>query len=405
MTLEALSSQIEQLDVQLKNAASKSVNILLTSRNWLIGFYIVEFEHSGKDRATYGKSLTEELAKSLDQKGFSKRNLWLYRQFYRAYPQIGQALLKSPHFLNPPSASSQKNPKAIDNHGDTILQSLPAEFAKAKKTDALEILQSPIAEFKTSAHWQQSLQNLPTLHTPGQKLLSKLSYTHLSLLLPIEDPLQRTFYEIEAIKGTWSVRELKRQMASLYFERSGLSVSPELLSQITQEKSEPQITQHLPKDLYTFEFLGLPPHLAVEEANLETALLDHLQAFLLELGHGFCFEARQKRLLIGEDYYFVDLVLYHRILKCHVLIELKVGSFSHENAGQLNTYLNYYRAEISENTDNPPVGILLVADQNKPLVQYATANMDENLFVREYLLQLPSKEVLTSFIQNELNTL
>ncbi|MFT6241046.1 MAG: putative nuclease of restriction endonuclease-like (RecB) superfamily [Akkermansiaceae bacterium] len=184
-----------------------------------------------------------------------------------------------------------------------------------------------------------------------------------------------------------------------------MSASPEALSQLTQEKTEPQTTSHLPKDLYTFEFLGLPNHLAVEESDLETSLLDHLHSFLLEFGHGFCFEARQKRILIGEEYFFVDLVLYHRILKCHVLIELKVGAFSHENAGQLNTYLNDYRAEISEDSDNPPIGILLVADKNKALVEYATAGMDQNLFVRKYLLQLPSKEVLTSFIQRELEIL
>ncbi len=266
-------------------------------------------------------------------------------------------------------------------------------------------MRSPVALFTQSQIWQKNLSELPEAHVPGEKLLQKLSYTHLQRLFPIEAPLQRTFYEIEAIKGTWSVRELKRQISSLYFERSGLSTNPELLSQITQENAPTATPQHLTKDLYAFEFLGLPSHLAIEESDLEIALLDHLQAFLLELGNGFCFEARQKRILIGEEYFFVDLVLYHRILKCHVLIELKVGTFSHENAGQLNTYLNYYRTEISEESDNPPVGILLVADQNKPLVEFATANMDENLFVREYLLQLPSKEVLTSFIQRELGSL
>ncbi len=405
MTIDLLTSQITELDRRLKHAAAKSVNYLLTSRNWLIGFYLVEYEHSGDDRAEYGKALTEKLAKQLNTKGLSARNLWLFRQFYLAYPQIGLALQGRTEILQSPLAESEDVARFTENEEGIILHSASAESSSTKKLTTLPILQSVIAELNKSEKWAKTLHQLPPLHVPGEKLLEKLSYTHLSILLPIEDPLQRTFYEIESIKGTWSVRELKRQISSLYFERSGMSKSPEILSEITQEKAISAPSQHLAKDLYTFEFLNLPTHLAVEESELETALLGHLEAFLLELGHGFCFEARQKRLLIGDEYYFVDLVLYHRILKCHVLIELKVGAFSHENAGQLNTYLNYYRAEICEPSDNPPVGILLVADQNKALVEYATAGMDENLFVREYMLQLPSKETLRSFLEKELTSL
>lgn len=400
MNLDLLTSQIAELDDRLKHAAAKSVNYLLTSRNWLIGFYLVEYEHAGEDRAEYGKALTETLAKRLNAKGLSARNLWLFRQFYLAYPQIGLALQKQPNILQSPSAESPAEVKP-----NNILHPVRSESAMTEESSSLPILQSPIAELSKSEKWTAVIKDLPSLHVPGEKLLQKLSYTHLSLLLPIEDPLQRTFYEIEAIKGTWSVRELKRQISSLYFERSGMSKSPDFLSEITQEQITSESCQHLAKDLYTFEFLGLPTHLAVEESELETALLEHLENFLLELGRGFCFEARQKRLLIGDEYYFVDLVLYHRILKCHVLIELKVGAFSHENAGQLNTYLNFYRAEICEESDNPPVGILLVADQNKALVEYATAGMDQNLFVREYMLQLPSEETLLTFLKKELTSL
>ncbi len=405
MNLQLLTTQITQLDDELRNAASKSVNILLTARNWFIGFCIVEYEHSGKDRADYGKSLTKELAQRLDTKGLSARNLWLFRQFYLAYPQIGEALANHPLILQTPFALSLRAPKTTENEGTPKVRPPVAlsEISPPPATD--EKVRSPVALFINSKTWRDNLARLPKIHAPGEKLLQKLSYTHLQRLLPIEDPLKRTFYEIEAIKGTWSVRELQRQVTSLFFERSGLSTDPALLSQITQNEVSPAKPQHFARDLYAFEFLGLPAHLAVEESDLETALLENLQCFLLEFGHGFCFEARQKRLLIGEEYFFVNLVLYHRILKCHVLIELKVGTFSHENAGQLNTYLNYYRSEISEETDNPPIGILLVADKNKALVEYATANMDENLFVRKYLLQLPSKEVLTSFIRSELAAL
>lgn len=181
-----------------------------------------------------------------------------------------------------------------------------------------------------------------------------------------------------------------------------MSKSPTLLSQQTHQKTVPQSATHFIKDVYAFEFLGLPLKDAVEESDLQTALLDDLRTFILEMGNGFCLEARQKRVLIGDEYFFIDLVFYHRLLKCHVLIELKVDAFNHVNAGQLNTYLNYYKKEIKQSDDNDPIGILLVTDKNQALVQYATAGMDENLFASKYLLQLPSTQQLQDFIIKEL---
>ncbi len=207
------------------------------------------------------------------------------------------------------------------------------------------------------------------------------------------------------MKGTWSVRELKRQINSLYFERSGLSKSPEKLSAMIAEKAEPLVPADIIKSVYTFEFLGLYAKDVVEEHDLETALLDHLQEFILELGRGFCFEARQQKILIGDEYFFIDLVFYHRILKCHVLLELKIDEFTHTNAGQLNTYLNYYKAEVTQPGDNPPVGILLVTNKNNTLVEYATAGMDNKLFVSKYLVQLPGKKQLEDFVSEELKKL
>jgi predicted nuclease of restriction endonuclease-like (RecB) superfamily len=215
----------------------------------------------------------------------------------------------------------------------------------------------------------------------------------------------RSFYAIEAIKGTWSVSELKRQINSLLFERSAISKKPELLIQQINQSIPEATTKGLIKDLYTFEFLGLPSKDAVHENELEKGLLDHLQEFILELGHGFCFEGRQKRILIGDEYFHIDLVFYHRILKCHVLIELKVGEFSHNNAGQLNTYLNYYKSEMTETTDKDPIGILLVTNKNETLVEYTIAGMDEKMFVREYMLQLPDKETIADFIKEELRNI
>ncbi len=369
-----LSNQIEKIDYSFSQSAGKAVNVLLTSRNWLIGFYLVEYEHNGKDRGSYGKSLTEELAKRLKRKGLSSRNLWLYRQFFLAYPEIGYAV-----------ASTQ--PTAI-----------PLSSSHS------EILQSPTAEFIEYDNWVQKQNPNTLVHNAPDLLILKLSFTHFTLLTPIKDRLKRTFYETEAIRGTWSVRELKRQINSLYYERAALSTSPDKLRDLTEAKRHnlPAITtpaRSLTKDIYTFEFLEIPEHLAVEEQDLESALLDNLRSFLLEMGHGFCFEARQKRILIGEEYFYIDLVFYHRILKCHVLVELKVGDFSHESAGQLNTYLNYYRKKIMEKDDNPPVGLLLVAEQNSALVEYATAGMDNNLFVKKYLLKLPDQASIKAFIQ------
>jgi predicted nuclease of restriction endonuclease-like (RecB) superfamily len=198
------------------------------------------------------------------------------------------------------------------------------------------------------------------------------------------------------------VRELKRQINSLYFERSGMSAKPEWLSELTQQKAETANPTDIVKSLYAFEFLGLKTKDALEESDLETALLDHLQDFMMEMGHGFCLEARQKKMLIGDEYFFIDLVFYHRILKCHVLVELKVEDFNHHNIGQLNTYVNYYKAKEMQTDDNPTVGILLVTNKNNALVEFATAGIDNHLFVSKYLLELPKKEQLEAFINNEL---
>jgi predicted nuclease of restriction endonuclease-like (RecB) superfamily len=404
MQLTNLSQHIDQLDHSFGQAAAKAVNSLLTARNWLIGFYIVEYEHNGQDRAEYGKSLTKELAKRLNTKGLSARNLWLYRQFFLTYPQIGTAILESPLIQNRIVQSPSALLENDESQNDAGIVPSPLSLSvKNSKINDLEIVHTPYALLENSLVWKDLLDNMSKVHSNGERLIQKLAFSHLKLLIPMDDHLKRAFYEVECIKGTWSVRELKRQISTLSFERSALSKDPEALSKLTQEKipftPDPR---HIAKDIYTFEFLGLPEHLAVEESDLETALLEHLQEFLFELGHGFCLEARQKRILIGDEYYFIDLVFYHRILKRHILIELKIGDFSHENAGQLNTYLNYYKAEIVEKGDNPPIGLLLVADKNTPLVEYAIAGMDEQLFVKKYLVNLPQPKELENFIINQL---
>jgi len=372
LNFESLVAEIEQTHQHFQQQAVKAVNISLTIRNYLIGFYIVEFEQNGEDRAAYGSKLLDSLAAKLSIKGLVSAEISRCRQFYFCYPQILGAL-------------TQEFKNLVPQH---ILGTLSQESNMGVDPSIM-----------VSSNLQSTKSNL---YVPGEKLLSKLSFSHLVELIKIQDHLKRTFYEIECIKGTWSVRALKRQINSLYFERSGMSAKPELLSEITQQKAETANPTDVVKSLYAFEFLGLKTKDALEESDLETALLDHLQDFMMEMGHGFCLEARQKKMLIGDEYFFIDLVFYHRILKCHVLVELKVEDFNHHNIGQLNTYVNYYKAKEMQTDDNPTVGILLVTNKNNALVEFATAGIDNHLFVSKYLLELPKKEQLEAFINNEL---
>ncbi|MDR1671781.1 MAG: PDDEXK nuclease domain-containing protein [Alistipes sp.] len=379
MNFNELKQGIQTLSDSFRQNAALAVNTHLTVRNWLIGFYIVEFEQNGDDRAKYGAKLLQNLADGFNEDGLSYRNLNLYRKFYNAYPQVSVFV-----------------PGFMQKHFGSIGQT-PIAQLQIPESHSNAIMQTPSAQLVRPQESPKSI--------PADKLLSRLSFSHITLLLPIEDPLKRLFYEIETIKGTWSVRELKRQINSLYYERSGMSRNPALLSEITQMSVEPGNMLDTIKSPFTFEFLGLKAKDVVYESDLEQALIEHLEDFLMELGHGMCFEARQKRLIIGGEYYFVDLVFYSRILKCHVLCELKVSGFSHEHIGQLKTYVNYYRKEVMRPDDNPPVGILLVTDKNQALVEYAMADSDRDIFVSKYMLELPTQEQLIRFVNEEVTKL
>jgi len=239
------------------------------------------------------------------------------------------------------------------------------------------------------------------LHPPHRLLVERLSFTHLVELIALDDPLKRAFYEIECIRGNWPVRTLKRQIATLYFERSGLSWDKEKLAAMVKADAEMEDTRLTIRDPYIFEFLGLRAKDAVAESDLEAALVENLRDFLLELGHGFCLEAQQKSIVIGKTRGFVDLVFYHRILRCHVLVDLKVDEFRHEHIGQLNTYVTWYRKHIMAEGDNPPVGLLLCTGKDHALVEYALAAMDNRLFVSKYQLELPGKDELERFLDEK----
>jgi predicted nuclease of restriction endonuclease-like (RecB) superfamily len=230
-------------------------------------------------------------------------------------------------------------------------------------------------------------------------LIQRLSFTHLAELIQLSDDTQRRFYEVECIRGNWSVRELRRQIDSLYYQRSGLSKDKGRLSVQTHAKSEPLHPGQIIRDPYIFEFLGLRSRDVMGESDLEDALLDRLQDFLLEMGHGFCFEARQKRILIGDEHFFVDMVFYHRVLKCHVLVELKTTAFTHEHLGQLNTYVAYYKQHEMTPGDQPPVGILLCTRKNEALVEFALGDLSNKLFVSRYAVEMPKKQEMERFLK------
>ena len=370
---QSLISCISQTHAVLQQNARQAINQNLTIRNWLIGCYIVEFEQHGEDRATYGARLLAEMAKALKAKrikGLNNRTLHNCRLFYIAYPQI--------------------------------LQSVTAKLQKELPT---QILQSATAKFEVTS--PNSIRGSLTPESPDEypippeTLLSRLSFTHFVELIRKDDPLERLFYEVETIKNNWSVRELERAMNTALYVRTGLSKNKEAVIQKFKNQ-KPADTEDVMREPYSLEFLGLAELPSYSESDLEQAILNHLQYFLMELGTGFCFEARQKRITFDNTHHWIDLVFYHRILKCHVLIDLKIGKFDHADAGQMNVYLNYYKDNERAEGDNPPVGLILCGDKNEALAKYAVTGMDNRLFVSKYLVNLPDKKLLEAFIKKEL---
>ena len=216
----------------------------------------------------------------------------------------------------------------------------------------------------------------------------------------MDSPLKRSFYEMQAIKNNWSVRVLKRAINSMQYERTGLSKDKRA---VMQEKVK--INDTKPEDIlknpYILEFLGLDEKPSYTETDMEASTITHLQTFLLEMGRGFCFEARQKRITFDNTHYRIDLVFYHRILKCHVLLELKMEDFTHADAGQMNVYLNYYKVNEMQEDDNPPIGIILCAGKDDALVKYATMGLPQKVFVSKYLINLPTESDLQKIINEE----
>lgn len=333
-TLEEKNKDYEQLinNISLtlqqgrENAvASINRNIVLTY--WNIGKFIVEYEQSGYEKATYGSETLSKLSADLSLKfgkGFSRSNINRMRSLYLTYPICA-----------------------------------------------------------TLSH--------------------KLSWSHYVELLKIEDEQERSFYLQECENEHWGVRELKRQMNSMLFHILSLSKSKQEVLSLSKQGQIIEKAEDVVKDPYIFEFVGLPELPVYTEGDLEEALINNLSQFLLELGKGFTYVGRQQRINIGGRIYKVDLVFYHRILKCFVLIDLKKGEVQHEDIGQMNLYLNYYREEMNTEGDNEPIGIVLGAYRDKLMVQYATQNISNQLFVSKYQLYLPNKEQLENEIRRFVN--
>jgi len=365
---EELVNSIYQTHCILQENAAKAINYNLTVRNWLIGCYIIEFEQNGEDQAKYGTGLLEKIAKKLQNKGLKglhRRALNTCRLFYQTYPQIWLTL----------SAELQ------NSQYRNMLPVVPAE--------RLNIWLTASAKLENN------------INVPPELLLSRLSYSHFIELIRVEDELQRFFYEVETIKNNWNIRELRRAIDTSLAFRTVMSTNKEAV--IAKIKNlRPTTNAEIIRNPYILEFLDLDEKSEYNESELEQQILNHLQEFLIELGTGFCFEARQKRITFNNKHYRIDLVFYHKILKCNVLIDLKLNEYDYSDAGQMNLYLNYYKDNEMSEGDNPPIGIILCSDKDDTLIKYSTAGMDDQLFVSKYLVKLPEKKVFELFMKREL---
>lgn len=371
-SFDELTKIIRDTHDAAQTTAVKAINRMQTMRNWLYGYYIIEFEQHGKDRAEYGTQLLKRLEERVNRKGLTETLFKNSRKFYRLYPQM------------------------VENIIGVISPTVSDKLLESK--DASVLCDTQMTE---NEHVEKSPTVSDGFRTTGQMIISRLSFSHIVEIMTVDDSLARYFYEQECIKCTWSVRELRRQISTNLYVRTGISSNPEKMLSLPSlqghDNNELQIRQP-----FTFEFLGLKANEVVDEKDIENALIDHLQDFLLELGKGFCFESRQKRIIIDDEYYYPDLVFYNRILHCGVIIELKDEEFSHQNLGQLNAYVSHYKEHEMQPGDNPPIGILLCTRKGKKMVEYALAGMDNQLFVSTYMLQLPDKKTLEDFLLKQL---
>ena len=357
----------ELLEAARRNAA-RTVNALMTATYWEIGRRIVEFEQQGKDRAGYGEQVLDQLSVDLTSRfgrGFGRRNLFQIRAFYLAYRSIVQT--SSAQLVKEQTLSAQS--------GARILSTPSIELRRQKS-------QTPSG--------QLAVRDLSARFP--------LPWSHYVRLLSVKGALAREFYHAEALRGGWSVRQLDRQIASQFYERTAASRNKSaMLRKGAAARAEDSISaDEEVRDPLVLEFLGLKDEYS--ESDLEEALLRHLEKFLLELGGDFAFIGRQRRLRIGGEWYRVDLLFFHRKLRCLVVIDLKVGKFTHADAGQMHLYLNYAREHWAQADENPPVGLILCAEKDDAIAKYALQGLPNKVLAREYKLALPDEKRLAAEI-------
>ena len=356
---EQLVELCQRTHEETRRSAVRAVDRSLVVRNLLFGWYIVEYEQNGIDRAEYGTQLLSRMAERFRHagiRGASTTSLKRFRQFYRQRSRIGPTL--SDQLLLP--AFADKTGRIRPTPSDQFLHSSSASLA--------DIIAQLRGEFV-------------------------LGWSHYVTLLSVTDPEARRFYEIEAADNGWSVRELKRQLDSSLYERLALSRDKREVRRLAREGQVVEKASDLIKDPVVLEFLGLEERPAYSESDLETAIIDRLQQFLLELGKGFLFEARQKRFSFDDSHFFVDLVFYNRLLRCYVLIDLKPGKLAHQDLGQMQMYVNYFDRYVKTDDELPTVGILL-CDRKKDAIVEMTLPEDANIYASKYQLYLPSKQEL-----------
>ncbi|MDB5348945.1 MAG: hypothetical protein JWN86_192 [Planctomycetota bacterium] len=350
--------RIREILDQARAQLARSVNSEMVRAYWLVGREIVEEEQRGKSRAGYGEELIAQLSARLQAifgRGFTPSNLCYMRLFYLAYPN-----LLGPEFHH-------------------ALRDESGEAASPAK--------SPPARRKTEATGMQN---------------PDLSWTHYRLLTKVESANARGFYEIEAARNHWSSRELERQINSLLSERLAKSRDKKWLMRLAKKGQEILAPEDTFKDPVVLEFVGLPESHRLVESELEDALLTNLQAFLLELGKGFAFLARPRRITLDGDHFYIDLVFYHIILKCYVLIDLKVEKLTHADVGQMQLYVNFYDQTQRSPGDNPTLGLILCVDKNDLMVRYTLGKENRRIFASRYKLHLPSEKELAAEIRREL---
>ena len=375
--VDLVYTRIRTILREAQHGVARTVNSVMVRANWLVGREIVEEEQRGTSRAGYGEELIEKLSRRLHREfgeGFSPANLKYMRLFYLNYP----ALLS-----------------------DEIRHAVRDESARAN-------LPVPIRHAVRDESARSNLP-VPIRHAlrdespaPGW-LNSALSWTHYRLLTKVESPDARSFYEIEAAANRWSSRELERQINSLLFERLARSRDKKGLIRLARRGHEIQTASDVIKDPLVLEFLGIPSNHRMQESDLETALIDHLQYFLLELGKGFAFIKRQERITLDGDHFYIDLVFYHTVLKCYVLLDLKVDKLTHADIGQMQLYVNYFDEERRAPDDNPTIGLILCTDKNDAVVKYTLGRANRQIFASRYKLYLPSERELAREIRRELS--